>query len=127
VPVRAGAIAAVLGLAALSFTACAASEESRSTGRALVDRGDELFHGEATCALCHGAELTGTAMGPPLLHEIYRPDHHPDRAIRLAVRNGVQPHHWSFGPMPKLPHVSDSDIDALIAYVRAEQQRAGIE
>jgi mono/diheme cytochrome c family protein len=114
------------GLAALSFAACAASEGSRLTGQALTDRGDELFHGEATCATCHGVDLRGTTMGPPLLHQTYAPDHHPDSAFRQAVRSGVQPHHWDFGPMPKLAHLDDNEIDAIIAYVRSEQQRAGI-
>ena len=92
----------------------------------LVATGDQLFHGEATCATCHGPELGGTTMGPPLLEQTYAPDHHPDEAIRRAVRQGVQPHHWDFGPMPALTHLDDGDIDALIAYVRSRQEAAGI-
>lgn len=92
----------------------------------LAARGDELFHGEATCQTCHGADLEGTTMGPPLLHELYVPSHHPDEAIRSAVRNGVQSHHWDFGPMPALPHLGGDDIDAVIAYIRQEQEAAGI-
>ena len=96
------------------------------SGEDLAARGDRLFHGEATCATCHGADLQGTTMGPPLLHEIYEPGHHPDASIRAAIRNGVQPHHWEFGPMPQLNHLDDDDIEAIIAYVRQEQREAGI-
>ena len=66
-------------------------------------------------------------MGPPLLDQIYAPGHHPDAAIRAAVRNGVQPHHWPLGPMPALPHVGDDEIESIIAYVRSVQRANGIE
>ena len=92
----------------------------------LVARGDELFHGEATCATCHGVDLGGTTMGPPLLDEVYVPSHHPDASIRNAVRNGVQPHHWDFGPMPALTHLDDDDIDDLIAYIRSVQDGSAV-
>lgn len=92
----------------------------------LAARGDELFHGEGTCQTCHGADLRGTTMGPPLLHELYVPSHHPDEVVRSAVRNGVQPHHWDFGPMPALRHLDSGDLDALVTYLRQEQEAAGI-
>ena len=81
---------------------------------------------EATCAACHGEELRGTSMGPPFLEAIYAPDHHPDDSFRAAVAQGVPPHHWNFGPMPPQAHISDREIDAIIAYVRARQLEAGI-
>jgi hypothetical protein len=28
------------------------------------------------CAECHGRDAAGTAVGPPLVHSIYRPAHH---------------------------------------------------
>jgi mono/diheme cytochrome c family protein len=115
--------AATAVLAALVLSACGGGEASTED---LVARGNQLWNGEATCATCHGADLGGTSMGPPLLDEIYVPSHHPDEAIRNAVQAGVQPHHWQFGPMPPLTHLDDGDIDALIAYVRAEQRAAGI-
>lgn len=114
---------AVLSLV-LGLSGCGDGEEAASGTAA--ERGEQLFQGEGTCATCHGADLGGTTMGPPLVHEIYEPGHHPDAAIRAAVRNGVQPHHWDFGPMPQLPHLGDEEIDAIIAYVRQEQRAAGI-
>ncbi len=81
---------------------------------------------EGTCATCHGIEGTGTEQGPPLVHQYYRPGHHADGAFTLAIRNGVQPHHWDFGPMPPQPGLSDQDIADVTAYVREIQQLAGI-
>lgn len=97
-----------------------------TTGSA-ADRGAALFRGEAVCATCHGADLRGTPMGPPLLDQLYAPGHHPDSAIRAAVRDGVQPHHWDFGPMPQLPHLSADEVEDVIAFVRREQRAEGIE
>ena len=88
-------------------------------------QGQELF--QANCARCHGPQATGTAMGPPLVHENYEPSHHDDDAFRNAVRNGVSPHHWDFGPMPAIPALDDQEIDAIIGYVRGLQRAAGIE
>lgn len=87
-------------------------------------RGRELF--EANCATCHGAEGTGTDTGPPLVHEYYVPSHHADEAFQLAVRNGVQAHHWDFGPMAPVPGLSRDDVADIIAYVRGLQRDAGL-
>jgi mono/diheme cytochrome c family protein len=90
----------------------------------LADEGKTLF--EQTCAACHGTDLQGTTMGPPFLDPIYAPNHHPDESFYAAIENGVQPHHWDFGPMPAQPSVSADDAAAIIAYVRSEQTEAGI-
>ena len=116
------AIIAILLVAA----ACGGGSSSASPND-LVAKGDELFHGEATCAICHGADLRGTPMGPPFINEIYGPGHHPDAAFFNAVAKGVQPHHWDFGPMPPLPDVSREDVEAIVAYVRSVQQENGID
>jgi mono/diheme cytochrome c family protein len=81
---------------------------------------------EGTCAACHGVEGVGTNVGPPLVHRYYRPGHHADGAFTLAIRNGVQPHHWDFGAMPPQPGLSDQDIADVTAYVRQIQEAAGI-
>jgi mono/diheme cytochrome c family protein len=94
-----------------------------ATGAELVAAGGEVFAGN--CSTCHGDDLRGTFVGPPLLHEIYLPDHHPDSAIRSAVANGVTPHHWDFAGMPPIP-LEDDEVEAVIAYIRAEQEAAGI-
>lgn len=86
--------------------------------------GEELY--QANCAQCHGADLRGTDQGPPHLDAVYLPNHHADISFLFAVRNGVQPHHWSFGPMPPIDGVSDDDVTDIVAYVRAQQQAAGL-
>jgi mono/diheme cytochrome c family protein len=80
----------------------------------------------ANCAVCHGAEGQGTAQGPPLVHIVYEPGHHPDEAFRRAIAQGVVPHHWEHGPMPALPDVRAEEVDAIIAHVRDLQREAGI-
>ena len=84
--------------------------------------GEEVF--TQNCATCHGERLRGGLAGPPLIDELYVPDHHPDSAIRAAIANGVQPHHWDFAGMPPIPGLSDEEVDAVIAYVRHEQRTA---
>lgn len=79
------------------------------------------------CASCHGDDLRGTDRGPSHLSEVYEPNHHADGAFLLAVRRGVAPHHWSFGPMPPIEGLTDDDVDAIVAYVRDTQGREGFE
>ncbi len=86
--------------------------------------GETLFR--QTCAVCHGVDLQGTAQGPPFIDRLYHPNHHSDAAFRLAVQRGVIAHHWPFGNMPKIEGLSDQQVEAIIAYVRAQQQEAGL-
>ena len=86
--------------------------------------GDSLF--VVHCQRCHGKFALGTDSGPPLLHAIYAPGHHADVAFLLAVRNGVRAHHWTYGNMPPMPPVSESQASDITAYVRWLQMEAGI-
>ena len=83
--------------------------------------GARLF--AANCAGCHGEDATGTDTGPPLLHKVYEPGHHPDALFRRAVSKGVMSHHWNFGHMPPVPGLTQKDVAKIIAFVR-ELQRA---
>lgn len=89
-----------------------------------VSRGELLFANN--CVACHGEQGTGTTAGPPLVHEIYEPGHHPDASFQRAVQAGVPQHHWDFGPMPAMPGLSDQEVDDITAYVRELQRDAGI-
>lgn len=89
-----------------------------------AQRGRQAF--QADCAACHGMEAGGTDHGPPLIDPIYRPGHHADLAFYFAVRNGVQPHHWHFGPMPPVKGVDPEQVADIIAWVRQRQRSAGI-
>jgi hypothetical protein len=62
-----------------------------------------------------------------LVHPVYRLAHHSDLAFHLAIRNGVQQHHWHFGNMPPVQAMSPEQVEHIIAFVRQEQRRAGIE
>ncbi len=82
---------------------------------------------EENCAACHGANASGRdGMGPPLVHVIYEPSHHGDRSFHLAAMNGVRAHHWTFGNMPAVEGPTTSDVETIVAYVRALQRANGI-
>jgi mono/diheme cytochrome c family protein len=80
----------------------------------------------ANCASCHGALAAGSEVGPPLVHVYYEPNHHADIAFQRAVVFGVRPHHWSYGPMPPIPGLSENDVARITAYIRWLQRQAGI-
>lgn len=82
---------------------------------------------QQNCASCHGAELQGTNSGPSHLSIFYEPNHHPDQAFRSAIANGAAQHHWAFGSMPPVPGMTESEIEAVIAFVRSEQVRQGFD
>ena len=44
----------------------------------------------------------------------------------MAVRSGVRPHHWDFGPMPPVPGLTDAQVASIVAFVREQQRAAGI-
>jgi mono/diheme cytochrome c family protein len=117
-------------LVAVVLSACSGSGAADGGGNqpsdpALIAAGSELY--AEACASCHGADLRGTERGPSHLSEVYEPGHHGDAAFLLAVRRGVTPHHWSFGPMPPIDGLSDSEVEALVAFVRDVQRREGFE
>lgn len=78
------------------------------------------------CAACHGKNARGSQNGPPLVHIIYEPNHHSDASFYRAVQSGVRAHHWRYGNMPPLPHLKQSDMSAIITYVRELQRANGI-
>ena len=115
--------AVLLGAAVLA--GCGGGDDGGSAAGGDVAAGEQGF--STYCIACHGEAAAGTEQGPPLVHIVYEPSHHPDDAFRSAARNGVQPHHWEFGPMPPVQAIPDDELDAVIAYVRRLQRDAGIE
>lgn len=105
------------GSARVSVEVPALSAEARA--------GQALF--QQNCAVCHGANAAGGPGGPPLIHQIYAPNHHADISFLLAVRQGVQQHHWGFGNMPPVPGVSEPQVGQIVTYVRELQRANGIE
>lgn len=121
---------AVVGIVALLVGACSAPGAADDSALEpqdpeLVVAGGELY--ARACASCHGADLRGTEHGPSHLSEVYEPGHHADAAFLLAVRRGVAPHHWSFGPMPPIEGLTDADVEAIVNFVRDAQRREGFE
>lgn len=126
-------IAVVAGAAFLITSACDKPTPEQVRARqhlpapgfvADAGKGEQLFR--TNCARCHGAQARGTNQGPPLIHPVYRPGHHADLTFHWAVSRGARQHHWQFGDMPPLPGVSPEEVGHIIAYVRREQRKAGI-
>lgn len=124
----------VTGLVALTSCGNNGAADNRSStpstsasaqGPVLPSDGATLY--AANCASCHGADLKGTSIGPSQLSIVYEPGHHSDDSYRSAILNGVQPHHWNFGPMAPVPGLSDQQIESIIAFIRKVQAEQGFE
>ena len=89
------------------------------------EQGGQLF--VEYCSQCHGRNGKGTKQGPPLIHKIYRNDHHSDMSFYKAAQLGTYQHHWHFGNMPPVKNISPEQTGHIIAYIRQEQHEAGIE
>ena len=92
--------------------------------KGVVDKGVEPF--EKYCMVCHGPKGQGSEQGPPLVNQVYRPDHHADLSFHFAVRDGVKSHHWNYGDMKPVPLITLEETEHVIAFIREEQKRAGI-
>ena len=86
--------------------------------------GKNLF--ENNCSACHGKWGKGSPIGPPLMHQFYRPSHHPDSLFNRAALDGARAHHWKFGDMPPAPGVDRAKLDKIIPYIRWLQEQNGI-
>lgn len=117
--VRFACAAAVAGL-----VAAGCGSDTPETDPADAD-GASLY--AESCASCHGADLRGTDEGPSQLSVVYEPNHHGDDSYRRAIRFGAAPHHWNFGTMPPNDELDDGEIEAIIGFVRSEQERLGFE
>ena len=107
--------AAIVLVVLIAATACGGGQQ---------DDGATLF--AENCARCHGDAGDGTNMGPPLVHKLYEPGHHPDFSFQRAVKHGVIAHHWHFGDMPPVAGLSEDEVTQIIAYIRGLQREGGI-
>lgn len=125
--VRAVPTGAAIICAAVLLGACGsdATTEASTVGEGGVEPGAEVY--ASSCASCHGSDLRGSDKGPSHLSIVYEPNHHSDDSFRSAIANGAPQHHWGFGDMAPVKGLSDEDVDAVIAYIRAEQGRQGFE
>ena len=82
---------------------------------------------QTNCVACHGPSGGGTVQGPPLVHQVYRTNHHANLSFHFAVRDGVKSHHWNYGDMKPVPEITPEETEHVVAYIRREQRRKGIE
>lgn len=103
----------------------AAPDQPEPEAATAGDLGAQVY--ASSCASCHGADLRGTDKGPSQLSIVYEPNHHPDDAYRSAIANGAPQHHWTFGDMPPVEGLTTEEVEAVIDFIRSEQQRQGFE
>lgn len=109
----------VLGVVGTVAMAAAGVACGADGPRTELERGEAIYG--ANCAQCHGGDLVGTDRGPSLLDPIYGPAQLTDVEFADAIRNGVDEERWEFGPMPGNGAITDDQIAAILAHVRAEQ------
>lgn len=114
-----------ISAAALTLAGCGDDDATAGTTTRPASGADGAALYADNCASCHGGDLRGTDKGPSHLSQVYEPSHHPDDAFRSAIANGSQAHHWDFGDMPPVEGLSDGEVNAIIAYVREQQEEQG--
>jgi mono/diheme cytochrome c family protein len=70
------------------------------------------------CFKCHAINREGGRVGPDLNVPKNVLEYRPEEQVRAYVRNPVA---FRYGNMPPHPDLSDAQLDALIAYLRAMQ------
>lgn len=110
---------------AISLLTGACSDEGGSTATTTASDGASLY--QRSCASCHGKDLRGTDQGPSPLSQVYEPGHHSDDSFRAAIAQGSRAHHWNFGDMPPVAGVSEAEANAIVGYIRQQQQTHGFE
>lgn len=121
-----GSIAIAVLVAGVVLAACSDDTTSENTEPAPAgDLGAQVY--ASSCASCHGADLRGTDKGPSQLSIVYEPNHHTDDSFRSAIANGAPQHHWSFGDMPPVEGLTNAEVEAVIGFIRSEQERQGLE
>lgn len=81
-------------------------------------RGFAIF--KQQCILCHAINRQGGRVGPDLNVPMSIVEYRPERQIKDYIRD---PRRFRYGAMPAHPHLSDGDLDALVAYFRAMKDR----
>jgi mono/diheme cytochrome c family protein len=123
-------VAAGLGLLVWAMFYSVSSNSKSTVSVKLANLSSQARAGQvafdANCASCHGKNTAGTEKGPPFVHDIYNPGHHPDAAFSSAVHRGVAQHHWPYGDMPAQPQVTDQEVADIVRYVRELQEANGI-
>jgi mono/diheme cytochrome c family protein len=88
----------------------------------MVDLGNRIFHGEiggAACTGCHGADGTGTPLGPNLTDKEWLWSDGSVAGIAASISRGVMQPKQYRAPMPPLggAQLSAEQVEALASYV----------
>jgi len=81
-------------------------------------RGFAIFRRE--CVACHAVNGEGGAVGPELNVPRSIVEYRPEEQLKAFVRD---PQSFRYTSMPSNPHLSDADLDAIVAYFRAMSAR----
>jgi len=81
-------------------------------------RGYDLFRDR--CIKCHAINREGGRVGPDLNVPKNVTEYRPEDQIRAYIKD---PTTFRYGNMPAHPDLSDADLDALVAYLRAMKDR----
>jgi cytochrome c2 len=81
-------------------------------------RGFTIFRSD--CVACHSVNTEGGTVGPELNVPRSIVEYWPADQVKAYIRN---PASFRYGNMPAHEHLSDGDLDALVAYFRAMQTR----
>ncbi|MCD9624259.1 c-type cytochrome [Rhabdothermincola salaria] len=118
-------VVGAMAVAVLVLVGCGDDGTDNAAQSTSAERGAEVY--TDSCASCHGSELEGTDQGPSLLSIVYEPGHHPDEAFRSAIANGAPQHHWQFGAMPPVEGLDPAGVDAVIGFIRSQQETQGFQ
>ena len=72
------------------------------------------------CVRCHAMNQQGGRVGPELNVPQNLTEYRPEEQIRAYIRN---PRTFRYGNMPPFAHLSDGDLDDVLAYLRAMKDR----
>ena len=81
-------------------------------------RGFAIFRRE--CVACHAVNGEGGTVGPELNVPRSIVEYRPEDQLEAFLRD---PQSFRYTSMPANPHLSDADLDVLVAYFRAMSQR----